>query len=819
MQSTVIKNYLISAIRNIKKQPFISLINIFGLAVGLTCCLLILSYIINERSYDKFNTNAKDIRRVTRIFYGNKIESLHLSAVAPPFGPLLQTAFPDIKKVTRVLPIKTTAFHYNDRLFNEQNSVFADENFFDFFTIPVIRGNQNSALKSPYSIMLSENMAKKYFGDADPMNKGIYLDNIFLGKIQHDFKVTGIFKSFPANSHMHPEILLSFSTLRDPAILGGNSLDNDFGDNSFFTYLLFPKDYNTDKIESQLPDFLDKYVHPGGAAGNDKTHESTKLTFQKLADIHLQSHLADEFEQNGDIKRVYIFSAIALFILLIACINYMNLSTARSVLRAKEIGIRKVIGGQRTEIISQFLSESVLITWVALVFALVATAVLLPLINHFADTDLSMDILLQWQVLVPIALLPFIIGVLSGIYPALFMSSFVPAKVLKGIIKTGADGISFRNVLVVLQFSISIILIIATTVVFRQLRYIQKADLGFNKDAVLTMGYVGQLNAQYNAFKAELLKNPAIKDVGRSSRVPSDRLLDYQNGSALVDGEMKPIQGDVKALSTDYGFIPTYSMKMVAGRNFSVAFATDTNNYIINEAAVRSIGWKTPEDAVGKDIVYGDTRGKIIGIVKDFHFESLHQAIVPLLFRMPSIENGGYHMMSVKVDGARVHEAITALNATWREFLPESPFGFTFLDDKFAQLYNSEQQQRTLFTVFSCIAIFIACLGLFGLSAFTITQRVKEIGVRKVLGASVRQIVLELSKSFLRLVVISIVIAIPLAGWLMHEWLTDFAFHTDLSWWIFVAAGIMAVIIAFVTIGFQSVQAALANPVKSLRAE
>ena len=814
----MITSYLKSAVRNIKRYPFISFINIFGLTVGLTCCLLIITYIVNELSYDKFNTNVKDIRRVTRIFYASKnVESLHLSAIAPPFGPLLQSAFPDIKKITRVLPIRTTAFHYKDKLFNEQNSAFADENFFDLFTVPVVRGDHNNALKEPYSIMLSEAMAKKYFGDTDPIDKGIFLDNIFLGKITHDFKVTGVFKAFPANSHMHPDILMSFSTLKDPAIYGANSLENDFVDNAFFTYLLFPKDYNTDRIESQLPDFLDNYVHLGGTAGNAKTHDGTKLTFEKLADIHLHSHLDDEFEENGDIKRVYIFSAIALFILLIACINYMNLSTARSVLRAKEIGIRKVIGAQRKEIISQFLSESVLITWFALALAMAGTALLLPMINHLANTNLVLTSLLQWQILVPVLFLPFIIGIISGIYPAIFMSSFLPVKVLKGIIKTGSGVVSFRKVLVVLQFSISIILIVATTVVYRQLQYIQKADLGFNKDAVLTMGYVGQLHPQYDAFKADLLKNAAIKEIGRSSRIPSGRLLDFQGGSVLVDGVMKPIKGDLKCISTDYGFIPTYGMKMAAGRNFSKEFSNDTNNYIVNEAAVRSLGWNTPQNAIGKDITYGDVKGKVIGIVKDFHFESLHQTITPLLFRLPS--NNGYHVMSVKVDSRNVQTAVSSLQTTWHKYLPDTPLDFTFLDDKFRQLYNSEQQQSNLLTIFSCIAIFIACLGLFGLSAFTITQRVKEIGVRKVLGASVRQIVLHLSKDFLLLVLISAVIAIPLAGWSMHEWLADFAFHTEMSWWIFAAAGIIALIIAFVTISFQSIKAALANPVKSLRSE
>ncbi len=811
----MIKNYLRSAFRNIKRHLFISFINIFGLTVGLTCCLVILSYIINERSYDKFNTHANDIRRVTRIFYsGKNMESLHLSAIAPPFGPLLQNAFPDIKKITRVLPIGTTAFRYNDKLFNEQAGVFADENFFDFFTIPIVKGDPNNALKEPYSIMLSEAMAKKYFSDADPINKGLLLDNVYMGKIKHDFKVTGVFKAFPANSHLHPEILMSFNTLKDPAIFGTQGLENDFGGNNFFTYLLFPKGYNTDRIESQLPDFLDKYVHLGG---NAKTHEGTKLTFEKLTDIHLHSHLDDEFEQNGDIKRVYIFSAIALFILLIACINYMNLSTARSVLRAKEIGIRKVIGAQRKEIIGQFLSESVLITWFALVLAMAATAALLPVINNLASTNLTLNSLLQWGILVPILLLPFIVGLISGIYPAIFMSSFLPVKVLKGIIKTGSGGVSFRKALVVLQFSISIILIVATTVVYRQLQYIQKTDLGFNKDAILTMGYNGQLTPQYDAFKADLLKNTAIKEVARSSRIPSGRLLDFQGGSILVDGVMKPIKGDLKSISTDYGFIPTYGMKIAAGRNFSKAFSTDTNNFIINEAAVTSFGFKNPQKAIGNAITYGGVNGQIIGVVKDFHFESLHQGISPLLFRLPA--NNGYHIMSVKVNSRNVQAAISSLQVAWHKYLPDTPFEFTFLDDKFRQLYNSEQQQGSLFTIFSCVAIFIASLGLFGLSAFTITQRVKEIGVRKVLGASVQQIVLELSKDFLLLVLISAVIAIPVSGWSMHEWLADFAFHTDMSWWIFAAAGMMALIIAFATISFQSIKAALANPVKSLRAE
>ena len=810
----MIRNYLRSALRNIKRHPFISFINIFGLTVGLTCCLLILAYIINERSYDKFNKNANDIYRVTRAFYtAPGVENLHLSSVAPPFGPLLQTAFSDIKKITRVLPTGTTALKYKDKLFNEKGAAFADENFFTFFNVPIVKGDSKRGLSDPYSIMLSEAMAKKYFGDEDPLNKGIRLDNN-----GHDFKVTGVYKSFPANSHMHPEILMSFNTLKDNAIYGEKGLQGDFSNNSFYTFLLFPKDYNVARVAGQLPDFLDKYVHLQGMPGNLKTHQVTKLSLQKLTDIHLRSHLDDEYEENGDINRVYIFSAIALFILLIACINYMNLSTARSVLRAKEIGIRKVIGAERKEIITQFLSESVLITFMALVLAAILTAVVIPFVNNMSAQHLSIQSLLQRDVLLPILLLPFLIGVISGIYPAVFMSSFLPVKVLKGIVKAGGGGISFRKVLVVLQFSISIILIVATTVVFQQLQYIQTKALGFNKDHIVTLDYVNSLGKQFESFKNDLKKNASIKDVGRSSRIPSGRLLDDQNASLIEGGSLQAVKIDLKYLATDYGFIPTFGMQMASGRNFSKEFSTDTNNFVINEEAVKQFGWKN-ENAIGRDLQYGNTKGKIIGVVKDFHFESLHQKIIPLLFSMPSPQNNDFHKMSIKIDGNNPRAAIQAIQDTWRKYLPETPFDFTFLDEKFGQLYNSEQQQGSLFTIFSCIAIFIACLGLFGLSAFTITQRIKEIGVRKVLGASVPQIVRELSKDFLLLVLIASVIALPIAWYSMHQWLLDFAFRISIAWWVLVMAGVLAVIIAFVTISFQSIKAALMNPVKSLRSE
>lgn len=809
----MLRNYLRSAWRNIVRHKFISAINISGLAIGLTCCLLILAYIINELSYDKFNTNADRTYRVTRIFYdGNGTENLHLSAVAPPFGPLLKTAFPEIEKMTRVLSDGTAILKYKDKLFNERDTYFADENFPQIFSLDVVKGDRQNALTNPYSLMMTPELARKYFGDEDPINKSVIIDNT-----KHAFTVTGIFNPFPTNAHMHPTMLMSFSTLRDTALYGEKQLETNFGNNAFYTYLLFPKNYNVASVEKQLPSFLDNYVHFPGAPQTYKTSKGTALTLQKLTDIHLRSHLDDEIENNGDIKRVYIFSIIALFILVIACINYMNLSSARSVVRAKEIGVRKVVGAQRSEIIRQFLGESVLVTWIALIIAIMLSVLLLPNINRISGLSLSLQSLLRWQILVPLLLLPFIVGIISGIYPALFMSSFKPVSVLKGVLKVGTGSVSFRKVLVVAQFGISIFLIVATAVVFKQLRYMQQTSLGFNKNYVVDVGYDRSLTPRYDAFRNDLLRNPAIKEVGRSSRIPSGRLLDEQGASFLMGAKMQPSKIDIKCLATDYGFIPAYGMQMAAGRNFSKDFATDTANFIINETAVKALGWGSANKAVGRDMTYGGTKGKIIGVVKDFHFESLHQNIIPLVFFMPP--QGYYQHISIKVSGNNLPSALAAIQSTWRNYLPNDPYEYSFVDDKFQQLYTAEQQQESFVTIFSCIAIFIACLGLFGLSSFTISQRIKEIGVRKVLGASVPQIVAELSKDFMKLVLIASVLALAGAWWAMNMWLQDFAYRVSIGWVIFILAPLAALIIAFATIGFQSVKAALVNPVKSLRSE
>src|SRR6266487_1865765 len=552
----MIRNYLKIAFRNLTKYKFISFINLFGLAVGLTCCLLITTYILNELSYDRYNKNAENIYRVTRDFNNEDgVVSLRLSTISPPFGYYLPNDFPEIQKMTRLLDNGITPLRYKDKLINEQNVFFADENLFDVFTIKVLQGNPKTALSGPFSVMLTEETAKKYFDNEDPMNKVIRANN------QFDVKVTGIYKAFPANSHIHPGILVSFNTLKDSAVYGERNLRTNWGNNSFFTYLLLPPKYNTNRMLAQFPAFIDKHMANEEYIGKQAS-KYTKLGLQKLTDIHLYSHTDYEAEPNGDIKRVYIFSAIALFILLIACINYMNLSTARSALRAREIGIRKTVGANRKEIIAQFLSESVMISCVAMMIAFVLTWLVLPWLNKLSGQALSINILLQSKILPAIFFIPFVVGIISGIYPALFMSSFKPVKVLKGLVKVGGANISFRKILVTAQFAISIILIISTAVVFKQLNYMQNKSLGFDREHIITMNYNGALNNTYESFRNELLSNSNIKKVARSSRIPTGRLLDEMGTKINRGDSLVPANADIKFVSSDQEFLSTYHVKI-----------------------------------------------------------------------------------------------------------------------------------------------------------------------------------------------------------------------------------------------------------------
>ena len=808
----MVRNYLKIAIRNLLRHRFISFINLFGLTAGLTCCLLITTYILNELSYDKYNSNAENIYRVTRTFNNQEgVVSLKLSTVSPPFGFYFPTDFPEIKKMTRLLDNGPIPARYKEKIINEDGMFFADENLFDVFSVNVLKGNPKTALTDPFSIMLTEEAAKKYFGEEDPINKVIRFNS------QFDGKVTGIYKAFPKNAHMHPEMLMSFNTLKDSAVYGEEGLRTNWGNNSFFTYLLLPSQLNPKNLEARFPAFLDKRM--AGEYGPNKPSKFTKIELQKLTDIHLYSHTDYEAEANGDIKRVYIFSSIALFILLIACINYMNLSTARSALRAKEIGIRKVAGARKQELIAQFLSESILVCFAAIIAAFFFTWLALPWLNKVSGQELSIQTLLTAKIIIPLAITPFIIGTISGLYPALFMSSFQPVKTLKGLFKAGNSNISFRKVLVVTQFSISIILIITTFIVFQQLSFMQSKSLGLDKDRIITANYGGEVPKNYEAFRTALLQNSMFKNVTRSSRIPSGRLLDNQGASTMSGDSLVPVTTDIKFVSTDQDFASTYGIPLKAGRYFSRDFGTDTASFVLNETSVKALNWKSPQDAIGKDFKYGNQRGRVIGVLQDFHFESMHQAIVPMIMIMPPPSQPYYNDVSIKINAGNIAQAIAAFESTWKKFFPETPVDYQFVDDRYGKLYESEQKQASIFTAFAVIAIVIACLGLFGLSAFAISQRIKEIGVRKVLGADVSGIVGLLSKDFLKLVAIAAVIAFPVAWYAMHSWLKDFAYRINIQWWVFIVAGLLAAFIAFATVSFQAIKAALANPVKSLRTE
>lgn len=806
-------NYLKIAVRNLRKYRFISFVNLFGLTVGLACCLLITTYIIHELSYDRYHSKADRIYRISRQFNGTDGKVwLHLGTISPPFGPLLTNDFPEIEHMTRLLQFGVTPVKKEDKILNEKDVFVADDEIFNVFDVELIQGDPRRALHEPFSIILTEEKARKYFGNANPVGQSIRMFN------QYDLKVTGVYKEFPSNAHLHPGMMISFSTLRDSSIYGEENLRSNWGNNSFFTYVLLPQNYQASTLEAKFPAFLDKHF-PMGKNPSSKASQVTALHLQKLTDIHLRSHLDYEAEENGDIKRVYIFSAIALFILLIACINYMNLSTARSALRAREIGIRKVAGAQRKEIVLQFLTESVLISLVAMLLAIGLCWMALPALNKLSGLNMNMQSLLKPAVVIPVLLLPFFVGIVSGLYPALFMSSFQPVKVLKGLFKMNHTGFSFRQVLVVIQFAVSIILIVSTVVIYQQLSYIQNKAMGYDRDHVLTIPYDNSLNPQYEAFRNELMSNTSIKEATRSTRIPTGRLLDAQNASVYVGDSAMPVKQDIKMVSVDYDFVPTYNIQIAAGRNFSRSFGTDTAAFLMNESAATAIGWKKPEDAIGKPMMYGNIKGAVIGVMKDIHFESLHEKITPLILLLPSAQAGGYNQLSVKLAGNTIPQSIAFIERTWKKFLPQTPFEYNFLDESFQSLYKAERVQGQLFTLFACFAIFIACLGLFGLSAFTITQRIKEIGIRKVLGANVKSIVGLLSRDFLKLVLIAALIAFPVAWLAMTRWLQDFAYRDRLHWWVFVSAGIIAAMIALITISFQAIKAATANPVKSLKNE
>ncbi len=819
----MIRNYFTVALRSIFRNKLTAFINIAGLAMAMCAAVLIYLFIADELSYDRYHAHADRVYRVTRIFYDkDHTANLHLATVAPPIGPLLKNDFGEIERMARTLQNgSVVGLEEKGELksFNEEHVFVAEPALFEILDIKVKSGDPVKDFQRPFTVMLSEKTAMRYFNDVNVIGKRLRFDNT------NDLEITGVYEDFPAQTHWHPDFLVSFSTLEDDNVYGRKALETNWGNNSFSTYLLLDNGAGADKLTAQFPAFLDKhfgaYAKSAWNAGSDfVASRITELTLQKITDIHLRSHLDDEIEVNGNINNVYMMGVIGVFIVLIACFNFINLSTARATKRAKEVGLRKVAGAFRNQLIGQYLSESVLIALLAMVLSLGLSYAALGWLNPFTGKELSINFISDGMLLGGLVVFALVVGLLAGVYPAFVISSFKPVQVLKGQHGSGKGKSGIRQTLVVAQFGISIVLLIATAITFQQLNYLNTRELGYDRNQVITLSYYDLLDKNYDAFYNEMLKSSAIKEIGRSSRIPTGRLLDSRSDAEVEkNGNLVETGVGLKYVSADEDFFSTYGIEVAAGRVFSKDIPTDdTLAFIINEAAVKAIGWKSNEEGIDKDFKYGDTRGKLIGVVKDFHFESLHQRVVPMVF-IPRGQGGGYNYLAVKIAGSEMKQGIQHLEKLWNTMLPGRPFEYQFMDDRYGRLYESEQKEGTLFTIFASLAIFIACLGLFGLATFNTMQRVKEIGIRKVLGASVPGILQLLSKEIILLIVIANVIAWPVAWIFMNKWLDTFAYHVDMNVWVYLLSAIGAVLLALVTVSAQTIKAAMTNPSNTLRHE
>ncbi len=800
--SDMIRNYFTVAWRNLLRYKGYTALNLVGLTAGLTCVILVGLYIWDELSYDRFHKNADRIYRVTRDFVdqdGNV--NLHLGLIAAPFAPRLQTDFPEIEQAVRLLGAGAS-LAFTDKLFNENNMFFAEKNLFKVFSFQVHQGNRDQALAEPYTVMFSEPMARKYFGSENPIGKTVRV----AGEI--DLVVTGVFEPLPAQSHFHPNFLISLATAEDERINGKETMRSNFGANGSATYLLLPENYDVSRLQRLFPAFIDKHL------GKD-AHKWTRLYLQKLTDIHLHSHLGSELEANSDSKYVTLFALIGFFILILACINYTNLATARSARRAKEIGLRKVIGAEKWQLATQFQSESVLLTCGALVLAVALSALLLPTVNTFSGKAIAMAALFNPYSITALVGLVLLTGLLAGGYPALYLTSLEPLNALKNQRSQPHRSNPLRQSLVVVQFSVAIFLLIGTAVVFEQLRFIQSKKLGYRKEQMVILPNPGKDLA--HAFEQALMGIPGVTQVAFSSKVPSDRLLDMAQIQVPATTGRPAQKRELKVLYVDHDFLPTYEMRLLAGRSFSRQYPSDDSTaFVLNQRAVKLLGWSTPREAVNAPLVSGTRQGRIIGVIEDVHFESLQQSIEPLVM---IIDQGRFNSVTLKLSIDEVSNTLARAKNIWQQFQPHSPFEYQFLDQNFQRLYQTEQTRGQLFTAFTIVALLIACLGLLGLAAYTAEQRTKEIGVRKALGASVSSVVGLLAKDFLKPVFIAILIASPVAWYTMRQWLQGFAYRIDMEGWYFALAGLLAIGIALLTVSFQSIKAALMNPVKALGRE
>lgn len=803
------KNYLKIAFRNLARNKVFSAINILGLSIGIAVCFIILLFVHSELSYDKFNTNARNIYRIVfnARLNGGKISE---SNVMPPVAQALKNDYPEVKEATRLRTIGKPKVEVNGKQLSDASLALVDDNFFKVFTIPLIQGNAATALQHPYSVVLSKTLAKQYFGNANPVGKLINFKNANVPL----FVVTGVFDKIPDNAHFHFDMLGSLSS-------DAEAKSDSWTTSNYFTYLLLQDGYDYKKLEAKLPNMVEKYMGPQiqQAMGLNLQQFRTKgnelgFVLQPLTSIHLYSHTTSEFEPGGDVKYIYIFGAIAIFMLLIACINFVNLSTASAAKRAKEVGVRKVMGSRKTDLVKQFLTESVLITFIALIISAILVQITLPLFNELSGKKLTFNFSIT--PLTALIALGILVGILAGMYPAFFLSSFKPIATLKGKFTTTASSYNLRSGLVVFQFFISVCLITGTIVVYEQMQFIQNKKLGYNREQLLVLDNSYLLGKNEQVFKQQLLNDPRVENVTISGYKPAGPTYN-NNALAWPEGRDNDLMTALE-YKIDERYIPTMGMQIIAGRNFSPNMPTDSTAMLINENAAHAFGWGN--NAIGKRIIRENSdRGHnvaytVIGIVKDFNFKSLHEAITPLLMVLHP-ETG----LIVKVKTKNITGLLTSMKQQWAQFNTDEPFSYSFMDDLYNKTYTADQKTGAILKIFAILTILVACMGLFGLATYTAEQRSKEIGIRKVLGASVTQVTTMLSAAFLKLVLIACVIAFPLSYLVMHKWLQDFAYRVSINGWMFLTAGCIAVLIALVTVGFQSIKAALANPVKSLKNE
>ncbi len=816
----MIKSYFKIAWRNLMKNKTFSLINIFGLSVGLACCMLIALYLFDEFSYDSYQKNGDNLFQVGTVFIKGEKEEKMANTPAP-MGPAMKQEFPEVAEQARLLGLfaeDKTLLRYTtgntQKAFYETKGYLTDASFFSMFTYKFIEGNAATSLANPNCVVLSREIAQKFFGNQSALNKIIHISSNTNG--EYDYKVTGVFEPLNTPSHIDGRFFVSINggDMEKYIKEAGTNMANN---NMFFTYLLLKPGSDMKRLQAKFPAFIEKY------AGKDLRANGfyKKQFLTNVKKVHLYADTKSNVTPVASITYLYILGSIALFTLLIACINFMNLATARSSKRSSEVGIRKVLGAEKKSLIGQFLGESMLTSVIAFVFAYILTLLFLPLFNKVAGKDLSLSLTHDILITAGFFILSLITGFIAGTYPAFYLSSFKPIKVLKGKFSNSLAAVSLRKGLVVFQFVISVILIVASVVIQNQMNYMRSTDLGFAKDQQLVLPLRSATAKKlYTALKDNITKNEQVLSAGGSLYYPgifnpSDQIM-YKEGQTVNEGP------DVKTNWIDESFLQTLGIKPVAGRLFSKEFIADTSDrIIINETAIKKIGFASPQAAIGKNI-YRDWDGKshalqIVGVVKDFHFQDLHIPIDPYGFMLNNKPEYNYMLIHMK---AGANSALyKSIETTWHNLNPNEPYEYSFLDQDFQKNYEAENRLSAIVGYFTIIAIFISCLGLFGLATFSAEQRTKEIGVRKVLGASVTSIVSLLSKDFLKLIAVSILVASPIAWFVMHKWLQDFAYRIPISWTVFVITTAAALLIALITISFQAIRAAIANPVKSLRTE